>query len=147
MADTHHPTPMLDDLETGPWPSFVSGIKRLRDKHDDERIRGVANSLLGQLEHSYETRKGYWKGRYSIGFWVWKWNHSSLFRSRFCVSRIKGVPYPASPASCRKLLHNGYAATAWRKLGEMGLWACYLSWTNREHHVYRCNNGKHTALF
>ena len=27
-----------------------------------ERIAGVANSLLGQLEHSYETRKGYWKG-------------------------------------------------------------------------------------
>jgi sulfite reductase alpha subunit len=22
----------------------------------------MANSLLGQLEHSYETRKGYWKG-------------------------------------------------------------------------------------
>ncbi|NNC67594.1 MAG: sulfite reductase, dissimilatory-type subunit alpha, partial [Gammaproteobacteria bacterium] len=62
MADKHHPTPMLDELEKGPWPSFISGIKRLRDKHDDERINGVANSLLGQLEHSYETRKGYWKG-------------------------------------------------------------------------------------
>jgi len=57
-----HPTPMLDELEHGPWPSFVSGIKRLRDEHGDERITGVANSLLGQLEHSYETRKGYWKG-------------------------------------------------------------------------------------
>ncbi|MCK5366264.1 MAG: sulfite reductase, dissimilatory-type subunit alpha, partial [Gammaproteobacteria bacterium] len=57
-----HPTPMLDELEQGPWPSFVSGIKRLRDEHGDERITGVANSLLGQLEHSYETRKGYWKG-------------------------------------------------------------------------------------
>ncbi|NCF80866.1 MAG: dissimilatory-type sulfite reductase subunit alpha [Proteobacteria bacterium] len=57
-----HPTPMLDKLEQGPWPSFVSGIKRLRDEHGDERITGVANSLLGQLEHSYETRKGYWKG-------------------------------------------------------------------------------------
>lgn len=58
----HFETPMLDDLETGPWPSFVTGIKRLRDKHPDDRIQGVANSLLGQLEHSYETRKGYWKG-------------------------------------------------------------------------------------
>ena len=53
---------MLDELENGPWPSFISGIKRLRDEHDDKRINGVANSLLGQLEHSYETRKGYWKG-------------------------------------------------------------------------------------
>ncbi len=57
-----HETPMLDELEHGPWPSFISGIKRLRDGHDDGRIRGVANDLLGQLEHSYETRKGYWKG-------------------------------------------------------------------------------------
>ena len=57
-----HPTPMLDQLEQGPWPSFVSGIKRLRDEHADQRVAGVANSLLGQLEHSYETRKGYWKG-------------------------------------------------------------------------------------
>ena len=57
-----HPTPMLDELEKGPWPSFISGFKRLRDKHPEKRINEVANSLLGQLEHSYETRKGYWKG-------------------------------------------------------------------------------------
>lgn len=57
-----HDTPMLDQLEDGPWPSFVSGIKRLRDDHPSDRVNGMANDLLGQLEHSYETRKGYWKG-------------------------------------------------------------------------------------
>ncbi|MDH5444187.1 MAG: dissimilatory-type sulfite reductase subunit alpha [Gammaproteobacteria bacterium] len=57
-----HPTPMLDVLEDGPWPSFVSGFKRMRDEHPDARINETINSLLGQLEHSYETRKGYWKG-------------------------------------------------------------------------------------
>jgi len=62
MAIEKHHTPMLDQLETGPWPSFISGIKRLRDQHPDERINKVTNDLLGQLEHSYETRKGYWKG-------------------------------------------------------------------------------------
>ena len=62
MTDEQHKTPMLDDLEQGPWPSFISGIKRLRDQHPDQRINGIANDLLGQLEHSYETRKGYWKG-------------------------------------------------------------------------------------
>jgi sulfite reductase alpha subunit len=62
MANKHHVTPMLDELENGPWPSFISGFKRLRDEHPDARINGMANSLLGQLEHSYETRKGYWKG-------------------------------------------------------------------------------------
>ena len=63
MSDNKHfDTPMLDELENGPWPSFISGFKRLRDNHESETIRGMANSLLGQLEHSYETRKGYWKG-------------------------------------------------------------------------------------
>ncbi len=62
MAKSQYPTPMLDELEKGPWPSFISGFKRLRDDHPNEKINKVANSLLGQLEHSYETRKGYWKG-------------------------------------------------------------------------------------
>jgi len=56
MAKPAHPTPMLDTLESGPWPSFVTGLKRLaRDK--DYMV-----DLLGQLETSYVTRKGYWKG-------------------------------------------------------------------------------------
>jgi sulfite reductase alpha subunit len=62
MAIQKHHTPMLDQLESGPWPSFISGIKRLRDQHPEARINEVCNDLLGQLEHSYETRKGYWKG-------------------------------------------------------------------------------------
>ena len=57
-----HATPMLDELENGPWPSFISGIKNLRDGHPSGRVNDMANDLLGQLEHSYETRKGYWKG-------------------------------------------------------------------------------------
>jgi sulfite reductase alpha subunit len=55
-------TPMLDQLESGVWPSFISGIRRLANEHPEERIQGMCHSLLGQLEHSYETRKGYWKG-------------------------------------------------------------------------------------
>ena len=55
-------TPMLDQLETGPWPSFITGIRRLANEHPDEGIQSMTHSLLGQLEHSYETRKGYWKG-------------------------------------------------------------------------------------
>ena len=62
MAKKIYETPMLDVLEDGPWPSFITGIKKLRDDHPDERIQDVTSSLLGQLEHSYETRKGYWKG-------------------------------------------------------------------------------------
>jgi len=51
-----HNTPMLDQLESGPWPSFVTGLKRLA--HDNNMMV----DLMGQLEHSYTTRKGYWKG-------------------------------------------------------------------------------------
>ncbi len=56
MAKPLHDTPMLDQLESGPWPSFVTGIKRLAKEKD------MMVDLLGQLETSYETRKGYWKG-------------------------------------------------------------------------------------
>ena len=63
MADIKkYPTPMLDVLEDGPWPSFISGFKDMRDNHPDDRINNVVNGLLGQLEHSYETKMGYWKG-------------------------------------------------------------------------------------
>ncbi|PLY12786.1 MAG: sulfite reductase, dissimilatory-type subunit alpha, partial [Sedimenticola sp.] len=56
MAKPMHETPMLDQLETGPWPSFVTGLKRLANDND------MMVDLLGQLETSYQTRKGYWKG-------------------------------------------------------------------------------------
>ena len=52
-------TPLLDQLESGPWPSFVTGLKRLADS---DQNGDYMKSLLGQLEHSYDTRKGYWKG-------------------------------------------------------------------------------------
>lgn len=51
-----HDTPNLDQLESGPWPSFVTGLKRLAEKND------MIGDLLGQLEHSYQNKKGYWKG-------------------------------------------------------------------------------------
>ena len=54
-------TPLLDQLESGPWPSFVTGLKRLAQS-EDKQYAPMMKDLLGQLEHSYETRKGYWKG-------------------------------------------------------------------------------------
>ncbi|MCK5275472.1 MAG: dissimilatory-type sulfite reductase subunit alpha, partial [Alphaproteobacteria bacterium] len=61
MAKKKHDTPLLDELESGPWPSFVTGLKRLADD-EGKPYAGMMNDLLGQLEHSYETRTGYWKG-------------------------------------------------------------------------------------
>ena len=56
MAKKLHNTPNLDELEKGEWPSFVTGLKRLAKDKD------LMVDLLGQLETSYKTRKGYWKG-------------------------------------------------------------------------------------
>ncbi len=56
MAKKMHDTPNLDQLESGPWPSFVTGLKALAKDKD------YVVDLLGQLEESYKTRKGYWKG-------------------------------------------------------------------------------------
>ena len=56
MAKKPYATPNLDQLESGPWPSFVTGLKRLAQDKD------YVVDILGHLEHSYQTRKGYWKG-------------------------------------------------------------------------------------
>lgn len=53
-----NPTPMLDELESGPWPSFISGLKELAERTRKPMLRGV----LDQLEYSYQTRTGYWRG-------------------------------------------------------------------------------------
>ncbi|MCP5277646.1 MAG: dissimilatory-type sulfite reductase subunit alpha [Thiobacillus sp.] len=49
-------TPLLNELESGPWPSFVTGLKHLAEDSP------MMVDLLGQLETSYRTKLGYWKG-------------------------------------------------------------------------------------
>jgi len=61
MPKKPHDTPLLDQLKEGPWPSFVEGLQRLAND-DDKPYAGMMKDLMGQLEHSYETRMGYWKG-------------------------------------------------------------------------------------
>jgi len=48
-------TPMLDELEKGPWPSFVTEIKKAAKRTE------MADDELGQVEKSYVTKRGYWK--------------------------------------------------------------------------------------
>ena len=50
-----HDTPMLDELEKGPWPSFVTDIKRQAEKNPD------CWDILGQLELSFKDRITHWK--------------------------------------------------------------------------------------
>ena len=55
MADATAPTPLLDELENGEWPSFVKEIKMAAKQSP------MAQDLLGQLELSYKERIGHWK--------------------------------------------------------------------------------------
>jgi sulfite reductase alpha subunit len=61
MTKKKHETPLLDELKGGKWPSFVDGLKRLAND-DDKQYSPMMNDLMGQLEHSYDTKLGYWKG-------------------------------------------------------------------------------------
>ena len=48
-------TPLLDQLEGGKWPSFVTDMKQAAEKNP------MAEDLLGQLELSYKDKIGHWK--------------------------------------------------------------------------------------
>ncbi|SKA77245.1 dissimilatory-type sulfite reductase subunit alpha [Desulfobaculum bizertense] len=63
-----HKTPLLDQLESGPWPSFVSDIKQEaeRRKANPDNVEyqipvDVCEDLLGILEMSYEDGETHWK--------------------------------------------------------------------------------------
>lgn len=49
-------TPKLDELESGPWPSFIKELKTLAER------KPAVEHLLGQMEQSYETNVNYWTG-------------------------------------------------------------------------------------
>ena len=50
-----HKTPLLDELEKGPWPSFISDIKQIAAR------KPMCEDLLGVMEQSYVDKEGHWK--------------------------------------------------------------------------------------
>ena len=54
MTDKKRETPLLDELESGQWPSFVTELKK-------SRHNPMAEDLLGVLERSYKEKIGHWK--------------------------------------------------------------------------------------
>jgi sulfite reductase alpha subunit len=68
MAEFKHKTPKIDELETGPWTSFVSDIKREHESRmanpkgiDFQFTQNCCDDLLGQLELSYDHMRTHWK--------------------------------------------------------------------------------------
>ena len=81
-----HATPMLDELEKGPWPSFVSDIKREalhRKKLGQDNLMipmEVCEDLLGQVELSYKEGETHWKHGGIVGVsGLWWWCYRPLF--------------------------------------------------------------------
>lgn len=56
MPEDELKLPLLDQLEEGPWPSFVKDLK------EQAKRRPQVGQLLQQLEQSYENRWDYWRG-------------------------------------------------------------------------------------
>jgi len=63
-----HETPLLDQLESGPWPSFVSDLKAEAERRakNEENIEfqipsDVVEDLLGVLELSFKDGTTHWK--------------------------------------------------------------------------------------
>ncbi len=63
-----HATPLLDQLESGPWPSFVSDIKQEADNRaknpkgiDFQVPAECPDDLLGVLELSFHDKETHWK--------------------------------------------------------------------------------------
>ncbi len=63
-----HPTPLLDQLESGPWPSFVTDIKEEAERRSKNEknvpyqvAQDICDDLLGVLELSYKDGTTHWK--------------------------------------------------------------------------------------
>ncbi len=106
-----HETPLLDQLESGPWPSFVTDLKRQAETHPD------VYDILGQLELSYKDRITHWKHGGIVG--VFGYGGGIVGRYSDVPERFPGVEHfhtirVAQPAS------KYYSTENLRKL--MDLW-------------------------
>ena len=63
-----HATPLLDQLESGPWPSWVSDIKQEAETRA-KNVKGidyqipvdVCDDVLGLMELTYAQKRTHWK--------------------------------------------------------------------------------------
>jgi len=74
MADHKYKTPLLDELEKGPWPSFVKEIKRAAEK------RPMAEGLLGLGQDERPVRL--YEGGQLVTKQVREWAGEALARLR-----------------------------------------------------------------
>jgi len=87
-----HKTPLLDQLETGPWPSFVSDMKQEAEARV-KNVKGldyqtpveVVDDLLGLLELSYVDGTTHWKHGGIVGVF----GYGGGVIGRYCDQPVK----------------------------------------------------------
>ena len=112
MGDQDSKTPLLDELERGPWPSFVKEIKKAGEKSP------VCGDLLGQLELSYEEKKGHWKHGGIVGVLGYGGGVIGRYSDRAGqVSERRALSHAASQPARRVVLHERCHPDPVRHLG------------------------------
>ncbi len=87
-----HKTPLLDELEKGPWPSFVSDIKLEAEKRaknpgglDYQIPQDCPDDLLGVLELAYKDKETHWKHGGIVGVF----GYGGGVIGRYCDQPVK----------------------------------------------------------
>ena len=106
-----HDTPMLDQLESGPWPSFVTDIKRQAEKNE------ACWDILGQLELSFKDKITHWKHGGIVG--VFGYGGGIVGRYSDCADKFPGVAH-FHTVRVNQPSSKFYSSEILRKI--MGIW-------------------------
>ena len=107
-----HKTPLIDELEKGPWPSFVTEIKKAATTSE------MSQDLLGQLEYSYAQKKGFWKHGGIVG--VMGYGGGVIGRYSAVSDKFPGgraLPHHPPESALRLVLQHGSPPLPVRPLG------------------------------
>ena len=134
MAKQMYPTPMLDQLEGGPWPSFVTGLKRLAEG------QGLRRRPARPARALVQDAQGLLEGRHRRRVRLRRRRHPALHRGQgreqqAAVPRRRRVPHAARDAAGRHALQHRRAAQDGRHLGEARLRPHRVPRPVRRHHV------------
>ena len=127
-------TKMLDELEKGPWPSFVREIKNAA------QTSPVCTDLLGQLEVSYQEKRNHWKHGGMVG--VLGYGGGVIGRYSDMPDRFPHVAFPYAPhqPSFGMVLHERRTAKALRHLGAAWFRSYQHARFDGRHHFSRYQN-------
>ena len=101
-----HNTPMLDELEKGPWPSFVSDIKQQAEK-GKHVLKEAPDDFLGVMELSYVDKVTHWKHGGIVGVF----GYGGGIIGRYCdqpqhVSGRRAFPHCPRESALEQILHH-----------------------------------------